>query len=300
MRKIEAAAVRLQSFKDLFQCPLCRESMETDLLSFVCARGHRFDLSKNGYLNLLPHADQSIYSKDLFSARAKVCRAGFFDPLLDRITEEILCRRPDAQGLRILDAGCGEGSHLIRILQRLERQWDSSDDSAAFGSPVAVGIDISKEGIRQAAARTSGIIWCVADLASLPLKSEQFDVVLNILSPANYDEFNRVLKKNGILIKLVPEKDYLQEIRRAVFESSERLPYLNDPVVQGFYARMKNCSQQRLAYQIFPDRDFLEDILKMTPMTMDQDIEKVRDHIFNGQNTVTAAFRILTGEKGAF
>lgn len=300
MRKIEAAAVRLESLKDLFQCPLCRESMETDHLSFVCTRGHRFDLSKNGYLNLLPHADQSIYSKALFSAREKVCRAGFFDPLLNKITEEILCRRPDAQALRILDAGCGEGSHLIHIVQRLERQRAGSDDSDAAGSTVAVGIDISKEGIRQGAAQVSDIIWCVADLASLPLKSEQFDIVLNILSPANYDEFNRVLKKNGILIKVVPEQDYLQEIRRAVFESSERLPYLNDPVVQGFYARMKNARQQRLEYQIFPDREFLENILKMTPMTMDQDIAAVRDQILNGHNAITAAFRLLTGEKGSF
>ncbi len=297
MRKIDAAAARLQSSRALFQCPLCRETMEIEEFSFVCARGHRFDLSKNGYLNLLPHADQSMYSKALFNSREKVSRAGFFDPLLDRITEEILRQVNGPDGLRILDAGCGEGSHLMGILQRMERLRAEDDPFKDAGPTVAVGIDISKEGIHQAASQASSMIWCVADLAALPLKPEQFDVVLNILSPANYDEFNRILKKNGILIKVVPENDYLQEIRRAVYEPSDRPPYLNDPVVRGFCSGMQNCRQERLAYQVSPDPIFLDNILKMTPLTAQQDIEAIREKLLADHKTITAAFRILVGEK---
>ena len=38
------------------------------------------------------------------------------------------------------------------------------------------------------------ILYGVADLARLPFQNRTIDVVLNILSPANYGEFYRILR----------------------------------------------------------------------------------------------------------
>ena len=99
-----------------------------------------------------------------------------------------------------------------------------------FADLTGVGIDLSKEGIRVAAKEHRDIIWCVADLTKLPLQNQQFDLVLNILSPANYGEFKRVLKEHGILVKLLPTADYLIELRELLFKGTDKELYENDSV----------------------------------------------------------------------
>ncbi|HZG83126.1 MAG TPA: hypothetical protein VEZ13_20405, partial [Brevibacillus sp.] len=63
--------------------------------------------------------------------------------------------------LHLLDAGCGEGSHLVSIQQKILERTKIA--------PLGVGLDISKEGIKIAAKRSSNTIWCVADLARCPV-----------------------------------------------------------------------------------------------------------------------------------
>src|SRR5699024_3874054 len=73
--------------------------------------------------------------------------------------------------------------------------------------------DISKEGINLAAATYEEIFFLVADLAHSPFSADSFDTILNILSPSNYQEFKRILKPGGLLIKVVPGADYLKASR---------------------------------------------------------------------------------------
>lgn len=46
----------------------------------------------------------------------------------------------------------------------------------------------------------------MADLNNIPLKDESIDIILNILSPSNESEMSRLLKKDGIIIKVTPKK----------------------------------------------------------------------------------------------
>ena len=50
----------------------------------------------------------------------------------------------------------------------------------------------------------------------MPLKDKSIDVILNILSPSNEKEMNRILKQNGIIIKVTPKKEYLYELREVM------------------------------------------------------------------------------------
>ncbi len=56
----------------------------------------------------------------------------------------------------------------------------------------------------------------IGDLANLPLLDNSIDILLNLLSPANYQEFARVLKPGGLLIKVIPGSEYLKEVRQAL------------------------------------------------------------------------------------
>ncbi len=78
---------------------------------------------------------------------------------------------------------------------------------------VGAGIDISKDAIFQATDHPCEALWCVGDLRRLPFGEQSFTAVLDVLTPANYSEFQRVLSPDGLMIKVYPGKHYLQEIR---------------------------------------------------------------------------------------
>ena len=82
--------LKIETNAHLFSCPVCSAQMElVDSSRLVCTENHSFDLSKQGYVNLAPQAHVTKYDKALFEARKTVIDSGFFNPLLDYITEVI-------------------------------------------------------------------------------------------------------------------------------------------------------------------------------------------------------------------
>ena len=72
---------------------------------------------------------------------------GLYTDVQKKIAEAITMDQPV-----ILDTGCGEGSHLVKICEQLQ-------------NATGIGIDIAKEGIVSAAKFHREQIWCVGDLA---------------------------------------------------------------------------------------------------------------------------------------
>ena len=60
------------------------------------------------------------------------------------------------------------------------------------------------------------------------------DILLDIFSPANYGEFRRVLFKDGILIKVIPTKNHLKEIRQKVQDQLTNKDYSNQDIKNHF------------------------------------------------------------------
>lgn len=232
----------------LFACPLCHAQIQlNDSGTMSCSQKHSFDMAKQGYMNFMTKPVASMYSKELFEARQEVIASGLYDPLQKRIAELL------SNEQMILDTGCGEGSHLARICAQLPQA-------------VGVGIDISKEGIIAATKFYSDKIWCVADLANSPFQSKSFTTILNILSPANYEEFKRLLQPNGKVIKVVPQEGYLQELRRQAFANSEKESYSNAQTVERFKDSFAKVDVQRLTYTVPLSAELVPKLLQMTPM----------------------------------
>ncbi len=240
---------QLQQSIEIFACPLCKQQMTmSDEGKMSCPSNHSFDVAKQGYIYLLSRPIQSMYSKELFESRHEVIQSGIYDNVQQVIAGEINVQHPI-----ILDTGCGEGSHLHRICQKLE-------------GALGIGVDISKEGIMAAAKFYEDQLWCVGDLANSPYNEASFDCILNILSPANYEEFKRLLKPGGKVIKVVPQENYLKELRVQAFADSEKENYTNEQTVARFTASFNNVDVKRVTYTIPLKPNLVQKLLEMTPM----------------------------------
>src|SRR5699024_7795566 len=88
--------------------------------------------------------------------------------------------------------------------------------------------------------------------------------ILNILSPANYQEFKRILKPGGLLIKVVPGADYLKELR--ALGESENNAYCNQDVVDKFAEHFPVHNQYQVASPVELAEDPVDNLLSMTPL----------------------------------
>ena len=60
------------------------------------------------------------------------------------------------------------------------------------------------------------------------------EVILDIFSPANYAEFERVLKAEGVIIKVVPTSSHLKEIRQLAQDQLTKQSYSNQEILEHF------------------------------------------------------------------
>ncbi|MCZ2259323.1 putative RNA methyltransferase [Sporosarcina sp. G11-34] len=278
-------ALALEQHAQLFRCPICSSQMAlVEYSRLVCTKNHSFDLSKNGYVNLAPQAHVTKYDKSLFEARKIVIDGGFFNPLLDYITESLAFHFKGNEELALLDAGCGEGSHLSEILQQLPVDV------------IGIGIDLAKEGIATAAKEHPGNIWCVADLANCPFEDGAFDTILNILSPANYAEFTRLLKPDGLFIKVVPEKGYLKELR-AIFYNDDTERQQDSEHVNRFAEQFELMKTERITYEFQLDCDLLAPLIQMTPLSWGADQELVKAASSMDIPVITIDFTVMIGKR---
>lgn len=206
LKKIEYTKNNLLNpiVEDVFWCPICKNSIRICNNSLICSKNHCYDITKKGYFTLLKKNKlriDSTYNTNLFRNRIEFINNGFYSELHKLITK-IIKERGNSQ--LIIDMGCGDGTHDNIILNLI-------NDTQS----LIIGADISKAGIECATNYVnSNFIPLVADLNYMPLKDKCADVILNILSPSNEKEMKRILKKDGIIIKVTPKKEYLYELRQ--------------------------------------------------------------------------------------
>ena len=260
----------------LFRCPLCHGRILAGDTSLRCEKGHDFALSKKGYADFCPAARAGAYDDALFDSRSRFIAGGFYEALIEELRCLLEQFAPEGP---VLDAGCGEGSFLKTLLP----------DPAAR---PCIGLDLSRPGIQRAARGGGGWLWAVGDLSRLPLQAGSMAAVLNILSPANYPEFSRVLRSGGVVLKVVPGENYLAEVRALVKDSLRREAYSNERVIRLFEERffVPEAKEIMKTYPLTPAQ--ASDLVAMTPLT--QGIQKEQLDLA-ALDHVTIHLQILVG-----
>lgn len=304
---------------EIFKCPVCGKKVSLDAKSLICSDKHCFDISKKGYINLLLNAKKQNYDKELFISRDIICKMGFFDPLIELLVSLITSSTNNGrETIRILDAGCGEGFHLTQVIEFLNGKSEIDKNQASHTASESMvsgqgsgksdymnvnhrykglGIDISKEGIISASKKSKAIIWCVADLAKIPIMDKTIDIILNILSPSNYREFERLISENGILIKVVPGPSYLKELRQVFYEETDKENYSNARVIEHFERNFNRKETRHLKYSVKVNKDELRHLIKMTPLSWGVDEQKIEKVLEMSIDSITADFSIMMGIK---
>lgn len=282
LKKIDRGQLFLKDHLNLFRCPKCQQKMiSASNYQLSCEQGHHYDLSKKGTLHFLDHHVKTDYDKEMLSHRQKMIQAGLYGQLLAKL-ETILA---EDQISTIVDMGCGEGSFLNNL--------------ASLKVPgTKIGFDISKDGIALATEQGVEAFWCVADITNLPFNDGSLSHLLNIFSPSHYGEFHRVLKGGGKLIKIVPEANYLMELRQSFYADDEaKQTYSNEKVVRKFSEEMNLISEERLTYTFDVSEKLQEDLVKMSPLQWGASAESLQKTESQLIETITIDLLILVGSK---
>ena len=273
---------KLQRFASAsaFACPICQENLTLVESSLKCGNRHSFDLAKFGYVNLAPQIKQSAnYDKENFQNRQQILEAGFYQAILEGISD-LLATKPSAK--TILDIGCGEGFYSRKLQE-------------AHPDKTFYAFDISKDSVQIAAKSEPNwaVNWFVGDLARLPIKDASMDILLDIFSPANYGEFRRVLSQNGILIKVVPTENHLKEIRQMVQEQLTTKDYSNQDIKEHFQEHFSIQSSQIASLTKPITAEQRQALLSMTPLLFHVDQSKID---WSQLTEITIEAEILVGK----
>ena len=291
--KLQTVAAGLLPVLPLLRCPLCGDALAlSDGQSLRCTHRHTFDLTTKGYVNFAPNHDQQAdkYDALLFESRARIFADGFYTHVIEALADALqryyplpecgfpapsiekpivnaalpqLCQPVEAQQTKALplparpllaDIGCGEGYYTRMLRQRPPY-------------PTCIGVDLSRAAIAAAAKQAPAQPWLVGDLTHLPLADASVDVLLDVLTPADYQEFARVLKPGGLLLKVVPEEDYLCEIRNAMQDKLQSGPFSNARVIEHLQEHAQVLERIAMRRTLPLTDTQAQDFLRMTPMT---------------------------------
>jgi len=184
----------------------CAEALTRQGTRWACPKGHSFDQHRTGFLNLLQPQDRRSKnpgdSREAAQARRRLSEAGHAHAI-DRALAHAISSRSQGKPATLLDVGCGEGAFLrdIATVPGLERH----------------GVDISAPSIELAAKASPDVLFVVANADRfMPYADQAFDFVISIDARLNAGEFDRVLRKGGLILVAVPASDDLIELRESV------------------------------------------------------------------------------------
>ncbi|MEW4355073.1 putative RNA methyltransferase [Streptococcus pneumoniae] len=267
--------LRFESSANSFICPLCKTQLHLHEQSLVCPKKHCFDISKFGYVNLAPHIKQSkTYDKENFQQRQLVLEAGYYQHILEAL-RDLLAELSNHQN--ILDVGCGEGYYTRHLQEHFPKK-----DFYAF--------DLSKHSVQLGAKsdKEKTINWFVADLAQLPIKDHSMDILLDIFSPAHYQEFRRILAPHGKIIKVIPTLDHLKEIRLKVGKTA----YSNQEIINHFKEHVDIEKTVLVSRTYLLSEESKTALLAMTPLLFHVDKDAID---WSDLTEITISAEILLG-----
>ncbi len=257
---------------DILICPICSAKLTYDGGSLKCPMRHTFDISKSGYVNLLPPGKgrnaHTGDERDMVKARAEFLSHGYYDSL-DMRSAEIIRDYLPANEITLIDLGAGEGRHTLNVTSELIRHdrkvqaigFDASKYAVECGMKKAFAAGLSSRNPYD--SDKSPLVFIPANIFSLPVCDNCADVCISMFAPIPWDEARRVMKKSSqsLLIVLSSGKNHLIELRSLIYDNvsiSDSHPTANE------YFKLVDTSE--LCYNVHIDNgDDIKNLFTMTP-----------------------------------
>lgn len=247
----------------------------------ICGSGHRFDIARQGYVNLATGrgrpgtGDTAV----MVMARDRFLSCGHYQPV--------------AASVRSLAAQCDQGGHGLVVDLAGGTGYYLAETLDALPYRHGVCLDLSAPALRRAARahpRAAAIgtdVW-----QHLPLTADSAAVVLSVFGPRNPAEIDRILSPDGTLVIAVPGPAHLRKLRRPLGligidrRKTQRL-------AEAFcgYAR---SGLTRLRYRLTLDHAALTALVTMGPSArhISQEALAARIHALPSPATVTVDLQI--------
>ena len=229
-------------------CPICAAPLRQTDKTFRCDAGHSFDMARQGYINLLPVQNKRSLNpgdtREQVLSRRAFLEAGFYAPIAQALCDaarDLKCAGP------ILDVGCGEG-------------WYSAQLAEALDAPL-IGLDISKEAVRCAAAKYKNAQWVCGSAARLPVADGSVGLLTSLFALTVPDEFKRVLRPEGYYFQVLAQEDHLLGLKSIIYPTLTHKEKNTTPDLPGFTL----VRQIPIRFTFTVEGEQVQNLLSMTP-----------------------------------
>jgi len=258
------------------RCPVCAAPLHGSDGTVGCAHGHRFDMARQGYVNLLTGAPGRADTPAMVAARARFLARGHYDALAAALAR-VAARNASAAGC-VLEVGAGTGFFLAAALDALPGR-------------TGIALDLSKAAARRAARAHPRMAAVVADAwRALPVATGAAGLALDVLAPRNPAELLRVLRPDGALVVVTPAPEHLRELVGPLellavdADKEERL-------AAQLGARFALAAEEEIATTAPLTREEVADVVAMGPTAWHGD-RSAQVAALPEPTRVTAAFRL--------
>ena len=229
-------------------CPVCGEVLSRGEKEYRCENRHSFDIARQGHVNLLvvqqKHSLNPGDTREQVLSRRTFLEGGFYAPIA-----RALCETAQELGAPgpILDVGCGEGYYCTRLAD-------------ALGAEL-LGLDISKEAVRCAAAKYKGPQWGCGTAAHLPVSDGSGGTLTSLFSLTLPEEFHRVLASDGLYFQVLAAQEHLLGLKSIIYPELKLKEKDSVPELPGF-ERIKTVP---IRFTFTVEGEQVQNLLSMTP-----------------------------------
>ena len=125
-------------------------------------------------------------------------------------------------------------------------------------------MDVSKDAVRYASKSNKNeknCIWAVGNNFHIPAKDKSMDCILSVFSPIDIHECNRVLKDNGIFVRVLPRTNHLIQLRDIIYSEVN----LNNKVYTADENENEYVKEANVTFDMNLNKEEILSLLKMTP-----------------------------------
>ena len=229
-------------------CPVCGEILSRAEKEYRCENRHSFDIARQGHVNLLvvqqKHSLNPGDTREQVLSRRTFLEGGFYEPIAKALCDT--ARELGAKG-PVLDVGCGEGYYCTRLAEALNAEL--------------LGLDISKEAVRCAAAKYKGHQWVCGTASHLPVGSGSVGTLTSLFALTLPEEFRRVLAKDGLYFQVLAAQDHLLGLKSVIYPELKLKEKDSIPELPGF-ERIKTVP---IRFTFTVEGQQVQNLLSMTP-----------------------------------